>query len=75
MMVRALKASTTDVDRMVAALEGWSFTGPKGQQQIRASDHAMLQPMFLVQLRGSGGRFTANTLVRLRAKHTAPPAR
>ena len=75
MMVRALKASTTDVDRMVAALEGWSFTGPKGQQQIRAADHAMLQPMFLVQLRGSGSRYTANTLVRLRAKHTAPPAR
>ncbi|CAN5162159.1 substrate-binding domain-containing protein [soil metagenome] len=75
MMVRALKASTTDVDKMVAALEGWSFTGPKGQQQIRESDHAMLQPMFLVQLRGSGGKFTATTTVRLRAKHTAPPAR
>ncbi|CAN5683296.1 substrate-binding domain-containing protein [soil metagenome] len=75
MMVRALKASTTDVDKMVAALEGWSFTGPKGQQEIRASDHAMLQPMFLVQLRGSGGKFTATTTVRLRAKHTAPPAR
>ena len=75
MMVRALKASTTDVDKMIAALEGWSFTGPKGQQEIRASDHAMLQPMFLVQLRGSGGKFTANTTVRLRAKHTVPPAR
>jgi len=75
MIVRALKASTTDVDKMIAALEGWSFTGPKGQQEIRASDHAMLQPMFLVQLRGSGGKFTATTTVRLRAKHTAPPAR
>ena len=75
MMVRALKASTTDVDKMIAALEGWSFTGPKGQQEIRASDHAMLQPMFLVQLKQSGGKFTATTTVRLRAKHTAPPAR
>jgi len=76
MIVRALsKGSTTDVDKMISALEGWSFTGPKGQQEIRASDHAMLQPMFLVQLRGSGGKFTANTTVRLRAKHTAPPAR
>ena len=75
MIVRALKASTTDVDKMIAALEGWSFTGPKGQQEIRASDHAMLQPMFLVQLRGSGGKFTATTTVRLRAKHTAPPVR
>jgi len=76
MIVRALsKGSTTDVDKMIAALEGWSFTGPKGQQEIRASDHAMLQPMFLVQLRQSGGKFTATTTVRLRAKHTAPPAK
>jgi branched-chain amino acid transport system substrate-binding protein len=75
MIVRALKASPTNVDRMISALEGWSFTGPKGQQQIRASDHAMLQPMFLVQLRQSGNRYTANTTVRLRAQHTAPPAR
>lgn len=73
MMVRALKASTTDVDKMIAALEGWSFTGPKGQQEIRASDHAMLQPMFLVKLNQSGGKYTATTTVRLRAKHTAPP--
>jgi branched-chain amino acid transport system substrate-binding protein len=75
MIVRALKASPTNVDRMVSALEGWSFTGPKGQQTIRAEDHAMLQPMFLVQLRQSGSRYTANTLVRLRAQHTAPPVR
>jgi branched-chain amino acid transport system substrate-binding protein len=75
MIVRALKASTSNVDRMIASLEGWSFTSPKGQSQIRASDHAMLQPMFLVNLRQSGNRYTANTTVRLRAKHTAPPAR
>ena len=75
MIVRALKASPTNVDRMISSLEGWSFTGPKGQQEIRASDHAMLQPMFLVQLRQQGNRYTANTSVRLRAKHTAPPTR
>jgi branched-chain amino acid transport system substrate-binding protein len=75
MIVRALKASSTDVSKMISSLEGWSFTGPKGQQQIRESDHAMLQPMFLVQLRQNGNRYTVNTLVRLRAKHTAPPAR
>jgi branched-chain amino acid transport system substrate-binding protein len=73
MIVRALKASPTDVSKMTSALEGWSFTGPKGQQEIRASDHAMLQPMFLVQLRQAGKRYTVNTLVRLRAKYTAPP--
>ena len=51
MIVRALtKGSVSDVDRMISSLEGWSFTGPKGQQTIRASDHAMLQPMFQVKL-------------------------
>ena len=76
MIVRALSnGSTTDVSKMISALEGWSFTGPKGQQEIRASDHAMLQPMFLVRLSQTGGRYTATTTVRLRAKHTAPPAK
>lgn len=73
MIVRALSRSTTNVDAMIQALEGWSFTAPKGQQEIRAADHAMLQPMFLVQLRNAGGRWTAVTSVRLRAKYTAPP--
>jgi len=75
MIVRALKASPTDVSRMISSLEGWNFTGPKGQSQIRASDHALLQPMFLVNLRQNGNRYTANTTVRLRAQHTAPPTR
>ncbi|MBA3401237.1 MAG: substrate-binding domain-containing protein [Actinobacteria bacterium] len=74
MMVRALKASTTDVSKMISALEGWRFTGPKGQQEIRESDHAMLQPMFLVRLSQTGGKYKVTTTVRLRAKHTAPPS-
>jgi branched-chain amino acid transport system substrate-binding protein len=76
MIVRALsKGSTSDVSKMISALEGWSFTGPKGQQQIRASDHAMLQPMFLVRLNKNGSKYSATTTVRLRAKYTAPPAK
>ena len=76
MIVRALqKGSATDVDKMIAALEGWEFTGPKGQQQVRASDHAMLQPMFQVQLRESGGKYTPVVRTRLRARFTAPPAK
>jgi branched-chain amino acid transport system substrate-binding protein len=76
MIVRALqRGSATDVDRMVTALEGWEFTGPKGQQQIRASDHAMLQPMFQVQLREANNRYTPLVLKRLRARYTAPPAK
>src|SRR3990170_3774219 len=46
MIVRALQGARGDnVDRMISALEGWSFVGPKGQQTVRASDHAMIQPM------------------------------
>jgi branched-chain amino acid transport system substrate-binding protein len=77
MIVRALsKGSVTDVDRMVSALEGWNFTGPKGQQVIRASDHAMLQPMFQVQLKQQpNGKYNAVVLKRLRAQYTAPPVR
>ena len=74
MIVRAIsKGSATDVEKMISALEGWSFTGPKGQQTIRASDHAMLQPMFQVQLREQGGKYTPVVLKRLKAKYTAPP--
>jgi branched-chain amino acid transport system substrate-binding protein len=75
MIVRALGGSPSDVDRMVSALEGWSFTGPKGQQTIRASDHAMLQPMFQVKLVEAGGKYTTSVTKRLRAKYTAPPER
>ena len=76
MIVRALsKGSPTDVARMISALEGWSFTGPKGQQTIRASDHAMLQPMFQVKLVEAGGKYSTAVTKRLRAQlHGTPGA-
>jgi len=74
MIVRALtKGSTTDVDKMISSLEGWSFTGPKGQQMIRASDHAMLQPMFQVKLAEKNGKWDSVPTKSLRARYTAPP--
>lgn len=74
MIVRALsKGSTSDVGKMITALEGWSFTGPKGQQTIRATDHANLQPMFQVKLEQVGEKWRPVVLKRLRAKYTAPP--
>ena len=76
MIVHALqKGSVDNVDRMISALEGWSFTGPKGQQQIRASDHAMLQPMFQVQLKQTNGKWAPVVLKRLRMQYTAPPVK
>lgn len=74
MIVRAVtKGSPTDVGKMISALEGWSFTGPKGQQTIRASDHAMLQPMFQVKLVEKNGKWDSVPTKALRARYTAPP--
>ena len=76
MIVRALsKGSATDVERMISALEGYEFTSPKGQSIVRASDHALLQPMFQVQLRQTNGKWNPVVLKRLRAQYTAPPAK
>ncbi len=76
MIVRALsKGSVSDVDKMISSLESWSFTGPKGQQSIRASDHAMLQPMFQVKLVENGGKYSTAVTKRLRARYTSPPER
>jgi branched-chain amino acid transport system substrate-binding protein len=57
MIVRAVQRGGGDnVDRMISALEGWQFVGPKGTNRIRQQDHALLQPMFQVRLRIVNGR-------------------
>jgi branched-chain amino acid transport system substrate-binding protein len=74
MIVRALtEAKGDNVDRMISALEGWNFIGPKGQQSIRTSDHAMIQPMFQVKLVQSGNRFTPKVTARIKGQFVAPP--
>lgn len=75
MIVQALTgAKGDDVDKMIAALEGWNFVGPKGQQSIRASDHAMIQPMFQVKLvKGANGKLQPKVLTRIKGQFLAPP--
>jgi branched-chain amino acid transport system substrate-binding protein len=64
----------TSVNAMIGALDGWRFLAPKGMQQIRASDHAMLQPMYQVKLvEHSPTDFTPVLLATLSASQTAPP--
>jgi branched-chain amino acid transport system substrate-binding protein len=76
MIVRALtQAKGDNVDRMISALEGWNFVGPKGQQSIRQSDHAMIQPMFQVKLVANGTRFTPRVTARIKGQFVAPPER
>lgn len=73
MIVRALQTSTGDVGKMISALEGWSFVGPKGQVLIRASDHAMIQPYFHAKLVRQGERWVAVPTKTIKARYIAPP--
>ncbi|WUS96782.1 substrate-binding domain-containing protein [Streptomyces sp. NBC_00708] len=55
MIVHAIeKGGADDTAAMVKALEGWSFDGVKGQTRVRGEDHALLQPMFVAKLTGTG---------------------
>ena len=74
MIVRALsEAGPDDVDGMIAALEGWTFDAPKGSQTIRASDHAMIQPMFTATLTQEGDSYTPELIDTIDAEAVAPP--
>jgi len=75
MLVRAIQTGDgTNVNKMIAGLAGWSFLAPKGEQTIRASDHAMLQPMYQVSLVSTiNGGYKPVVLRTLSAASTAPP--
>ena len=74
MIVHAIAAGGgTDVNAMINALSGWTFLAPKGEQQIRASDHAMLQPMYQAKLTEvSATDFTPSAVAALPNSETAP---
>lgn len=76
MLVQAVNKADGDsrVDKMISALEGYSFLAPKGQEQIRAQDHATLQPMFIVKLTGSGQTFTPELIKTVSLQDATPPA-
>lgn len=61
-----------EVDKMIAALEGWSFDGVKGKVTVRAEDHALLQPMFQAKL-STGASPTASVVKTLQPDEVAPP--
>lgn len=75
MLVRAIQTGGgTNVNKMIKGLAGWSFLAPKGEQTIRASDHAMLQPMYQVDLvQTIDGGYKPVVLRTLTAAETAPP--
>ena len=74
MIARAVQtAGGDDVEKMIPSLEGWTFLAPKGQQTVRAADHAMLQPMFVVRLVAAGGGYEPQVLKVLPPADVAPP--
>ncbi len=76
MIVRALQkgGASQDVNAMIKGLEGWQFIAPKGVQRIRPQDHAMIQPMFQVQLvKQANGRYTPKVLKSISPGNVQPP--
>ncbi|MFF1644182.1 substrate-binding domain-containing protein [Streptomyces sp. NPDC058240] len=76
MVVRAIgKGGATDTAAMVKALEGWSFDGVKGKEQVRAQDHALVQPMFVAKLKGTGAGARPELVSTAPMDEVAPPAK
>ncbi|MGW3954802.1 substrate-binding domain-containing protein [Streptomyces sp. NPDC004752] len=75
MIVRAVGADATDTDAMVKSLEDWTFDGVKGEQRIRAEDHALLQPMYQARLKGSGKTAEPELVRTLPLDKVAPPVK
>jgi branched-chain amino acid transport system substrate-binding protein len=75
MICRAVQKAGGDgnVDRMISALEGWQFAAPKGLQRIRQADHAMIQPMFQVQLVKQGSKYEPKVLKTVSPGNVQPP--
>lgn len=73
LIVHAIAEGDGDVDKMIAALEGYSFDGPKGKTTVRASDHAMLQPMYQARLVAEGDTFVPELIETVPAAEVAPP--
>ncbi len=73
MIVQAVAEGGDTVDGMIAALEGYTFEGPKGTTTIRAEDHAVIQPMFQARLVADGDTFVPELIAVVDADTVAPP--
>ena len=41
------RSKSTDVGKIICALEGYKYNGPSGSEEIRAFDHQVVHPLFL----------------------------
>lgn len=71
------KAGSTDADKLIQALEGMSFQGPKGTYTFRKEDHQALQPMYFVEIVRDGQHdYPVPRLIKeLTPEETAPPVK
>ncbi len=67
MILRALYNNKgVDVQTAISNLEGWTFSGIKGLTKVRADDHVLIMPMFLVSLVKNGSHYQPVLLTTLR---------
>lgn len=64
----------TEADKLVAAMEGMKFKGPKGDMEFRKEDHQALQVMYIVELAMNPGfdHPTPKLIQELKPLETAP---
>src|SRR6266542_3252323 len=68
------KTGGGDVGKMISSLEGWQFTRPKGVERVRKADHALIQPMFEVQLvKNKKGNYEPKVLKTISPGNVQPP--
>lgn len=59
-----------DVDKMISQLEGAKWTGVKGLVQVRATDHVLIQPMYLAKLTKSGTHYVPSLISTIQSVQT-----
>ncbi|MFI8525723.1 substrate-binding domain-containing protein [Promicromonospora sukumoe] len=72
LIVHAIGEGAGDVEAMVDALEGYTFEGPKGETTVRASDHALIQPMYQAKLVKDGDVWTPELVDVIDGESVAP---
>ena len=73
MLVHAIEEGQGDTPAMIEALEGWTFDSVKGEVTVRAEDHALIQPMFQVELVDEDGEWVPQLVETADAEAVAPP--
>jgi branched-chain amino acid transport system substrate-binding protein len=76
LIVRAVQqGGGDDVEKMITALEGYQFVGPKGVMRVRPQDHALLQPIFIAKLVKQGQNYRPQLVKTCSPGNVQPPVR